>query len=132
MLSEDGDLVIANGDFAVVKKQEFLNQSARNRIRTNDPEWPDYVESAVGANLEDLRGKPNTVETAREGVALITDALTRDGLIDTDDLYIRPIPIDRKTLVFFVFINTEENGEPVGFEVTLSLDAGVSIRGIGS
>ncbi|MNP59468.1 hypothetical protein D3C76_1544660 [compost metagenome] len=80
--------------------------------------------------MEDMRGKPNTVETAREGVAKIQNALTRDGLIDTDDLYIKPVPIDRKTIVFFVFINSPYNADPVGFEVTLSLDAGVSIRGI--
>jgi hypothetical protein len=129
-LTEDGDLVIEKGDLALVRKQEFINQSARNRVKTNDPEWPDYQGIAIGANFEDLRGKPNTIETAREGVEKLTDCLTRDGLIDPEDLYIQPVPIDRKTIVFFVFINSPYEAEPTGFQVKLNLDTGVAIRGV--
>jgi hypothetical protein len=61
---------------------------------------------------------------------MITTALTRDGLIDTEDLYIKPVPMDRDTLVFFVFINSPWDSDPLGFEVTFGLNSGVSIKGV--
>lgn len=131
-LSADGDLVIEKGDLATVTKQEFVNQSARNRMRVSDPEWRDYEDLAIGANLEDLRGKPNTREVANDGANRIMAALTHDGLLDPEDVYVRPMPDpnNRRTIIYFVFVNSPENSEPTGFQVSFNLDAGVTISGV--
>lgn len=129
-LSEDGDLILSDGDFLLAQNQGYVIQSVRNRIRTSDPEWIDYIETDIGANMEDLRGLPNTPETAQLGAQAIGKALTRDGLIDGEDIYIKPTPISKDVLIFFVFINLENNGQPIGFEVSLNLHSGIEIRSV--
>ena len=127
-LSEDGDLVIERGDLSTVTKQEFITQSARNRVKISDPDWYDYAIENIGANLEDLLGKPNNPDTARQGIEKIGEALTRDGLIDGEDLYIRPVPIGRYVIGFFVFIRTDDVAKPLFFEVLFNLESGLTIR----
>jgi hypothetical protein len=127
-LSEDGDLVFEHGDIALVRKQEFVAQSSRNRIKTSDPDWYDYKIDNIGANLEDLLGMPNNPDTARLGIDKIREALTSDGLIDGEDVYIRPVPIGRYVIGFFVFIRTEYDGQPLQFEILLNLESGVIIK----
>lgn len=129
-LSEDWDLVIENGDLALVHNIEFIKQSVRNRIKINDPDWFDYIEKEIGANMEDLMGKPNTIDTAREGIEKIATCLTRNGLIDREELYIRPVPTSKFVIEFFVFIQINENINPIGFVVTFNLESGVEIRGV--
>lgn len=129
-LSEHGDLVIENGDFAVVTREQFVMQSGRNRIRNSDPDWYDPVVDTLSANLEDLRGRPNSPETAAEGAERISYCFLRDGLVDEDQLYIQPIPFDKETIAFFVFINSPYNSEPIGFEIRLNLNTGVSIKAV--
>ncbi len=129
-LSSDGDLVIEKGDFKVARKQEYINQSIYNRVRSNDPDWYDYTGREICANLEDLRGKPNSVETATEGARRISNCITKHGLVDVDDLYIEPTPMSKAEIVFFVFVNLPYNATPIGFEILMNLDSGAKIRGV--
>lgn len=132
-LTPDGDLAIERGDLATVTKQQYIAQSARNRIKITDPEWVDYQIDAIGANLEDLIGLPNSPETASLGVEKIGDCLTKDGLLDTDDIYVRPVPVSRSVLVFYVFIRIPVNefeDETLGFEVLFNLETGLTIRSV--
>lgn len=128
-LTEDGDLVIERGDLSTVTKQEFVSQTARNRLKTSDPDWFDHVVDHIGANLEDLLGMPNNPDTARLGIDKIGEVLTKDGLIDTDDLYIKPVPVGRYVIGFFVFIRVDDVGKPLFFEVLFNLDTGLTLRG---
>lgn len=128
-LTEDGDLVIERGDLSTVTKQEFVKQTARNRIKTSDPDWYDYIIDEIGANLEDLLGRPNNPETARLGIEKIGEALTKDGLVDTDDIYIKPVPVGRYVIGFFIFIRVDDVGQPLFFEVLFNLDTGLTVRG---
>lgn len=128
-MTADGDLIIENGDLKLARNQEFVAQSFRNRIRTSDPDWYDNIIKDIGANLEDLRGYPNTVETAELGVSMIAACLTRDSLIDPDDLYVKPVPFNKATIAFFVFVNSPFDSEPIGFEVQLNLTTGLTVRG---
>lgn len=129
-LTEDGDLVIEERDLATVIKQDFISQSARTRIKVSDPEWYDHQMESIGANLEDLIGMPNSPETAELGVERIGEALTRGGLLDSEDIYIRPVPVSRYYIVFYTFIRTTENGEPLGFEVLFNLQSGLELRSV--
>ena len=127
-LSEDGDLVSERGDLSIVTKQEYITQSARNRIKTSDPDWFDHQIKEIGANLEDLLGMPNNPETAAAGIEKIGMALTKDGLIDREDIYIRPVPVGRYVIGFFVFVRTSHTGKPLQFEVLFNLETGLTIR----
>jgi hypothetical protein len=132
-LTPDGDLAIERGDLSTVTKQEYISQSARNRIRIADPEWIDYQIDEIGANLEDLIGLPNNPETASMGVDKIGRCLTRDGLLDSDDIYIRPVPISRTVMIFYVFIKipvSEFESGTLGFEVLFNLENGLTIRSV--
>lgn len=129
MFSVDGDLVITErGDFALVNKNPYVEQSARHRIRTSDPDWFDPDTTEIGANLEDLIGMPNNRETALLSIERITNCLTQHGLIDKQDIYIRPVPLSRYIIALFVFIQTPHDGESIGFQITFNLETGVTIR----
>ncbi len=129
--SDEGDLVItSDGDFDLVHKKEFIEQSSRHRMRTSDPDWFDYDVSDIGANLEDLIGWPNNPDTAREGISRIMSCLTKDGLISHDDIYIRPVPIEKYVLVFFIFIDIEQGESPITFNIMFNLETGIVVRSV--
>lgn len=129
MFTEDGDFAIGErGDFLLVDKNEYVAQSARHRIRTSDPDWFDHEVEEIGANLEDLIGMGNNPETARLGIERITNSLTNTSLIDRQDLLIKPIPLSRYMISFFVFITTPFEENPIGFQIMFNLENGVTIR----
>lgn len=129
-LTPDGDLDFEKGDFKLVRNQEYLAQSIRNRAQTSDPDWYDPFVEAIGSNLEDLRGLPNTEETAMRGVELIGGCISRDGLVEPEDIYIQPTPYDRNTIAFFVFVNSPFDTDPIGFEIRYNLRNGMMVRGV--
>lgn len=131
-LTPDGDLVLdrKTNDVAVVHKQNYIAQSARIRIQVTDPEWQDYQVNQIGANLEDLIGLPNTQETAIEGIERIVYTLTKDGLLDTEEVYIKPVPVSKYVIAFYVFIKIPEVPESLGFEVLFNLATGLAIRSV--
>lgn len=130
MFSEEGDLVITDrGDFSLVNKNPYVEQSARHRVRTSDPDWYDPDTNEIGANLEDLIGFPNNPDTARQGIDRISDSLTKGGLIDRQDILIKPVPISRYMIAFFVFIQTPHEGTSIGFQIMFNLETGVTVRG---
>ena len=125
-LSEDGDLILENGDLGLVAGSAMIAQGTRNRIRSVHKDW---FYDKIGATLEQLLGRPNTKETGDEGVNLLTKALTVDGFIDNADLYIKSTPISGTRIVYFVFINSPFNvNGPIGFEVALDLGNGIKIK----
>lgn len=130
MLTEDGDLFVdvKTNDLAVVQKQSYIAQTARNLIKITDPEWIDYQIEDIGANLEDLIGQPNTQETAIEGIQRIVGVLTMGGLLTTDEIYVKPVPVSRQYIAFYVFIKIPDVAQPLGFEVLFNLATGVEIR----
>lgn len=124
-ITPDGDLIIADGDFATVVNAECTAQGAYCRLKSSDPEW---YQEAICANLEDILGKPNSKETGEEGEALITAALLSDDLISAEDLYVQATPVSRDTLLFFVYFKPDNLSEPIGYEVELNLSAGAKVR----
>lgn len=129
LLTDDGDILInERGDFALVDKNDYVSQSVRNRVVSSDPEWSDHVADDICANMEDMIGMPNNPDTAKMGIERISDSLTRYGLVDRGDMYIRPVPISRYILSYFVFIKTPYDDKTVGFEIQLNLETGVAVR----
>lgn len=122
----DGDLIVdeEKGDFKLVEGIECTAQGVFCRLKSSDPEWFDET---LAANLEDLLGLPNTEENGRKGEEMITNALMVDNLVSIEDLYVQAIPIDKYTLIFYVFFKGPTD-EPIGYEVEVNLSAGATIR----
>lgn len=124
-LTPGGDFEVVDGDFVLISGVEATTQNAYCRLRSANPEW--FME-VIGADLEDLLGLDNTPETAALGEEKIRTALAGDDLISVEDLYVRGVPLDRRTILFFVFFNAPGSGSAIGFEVTLNLATGAVIR----
>lgn len=124
-ITEDGDLVIEDGDFALVSDAEATGQNLMCRLKSSDPEW---FQESICANLEDLLGLPNNQETGEKGEGLIRKALTTDDLISIEDLYVQAVPINKSTMVFYVYFKAGEEDTTLGYEIELNLSAGAKIR----
>lgn len=127
-LTPTGDIQISQAYGALDSSDglESLMQTVKVRIMSSDPDVIDVTETDFCANLEDLIGMPNTIETANLGVEKITNALTFDGLVSNDDLYIRPTPVNKTMMVFFVFIQNEGK-RSIYLEVIINFEMGVTI-----
>ena len=125
-LTPDGDLALTpGGDLALAEGADFIQQSAYNRLRSVTVDW---FYDHIGADLEDFIGQPNSRETADRIVAQLTNSLVQDGLVSSGDVYIRPVPVDKSNILLFVFINTPYADKPLGFEVAVGLQGGVSVK----
>jgi hypothetical protein len=89
-------------DIGVVANIEAEKQTVLNRLRTDSPDW--YHHPAMGGNLSDLVGEPNTPATGERGVAYITSALTYGKLYNANQLSIRAVPISADKMVFMIDI----------------------------
>lgn len=124
-LTPDGDFILEDYDIKLTDDAEYLKQQAQNRIKSIKVDWRyDHI----GADMEDLIGQANTTDTAQWGTEKLTEALTFDGLFDVVDLYIKPIPLDKSTVVFFVFINSQLFEDPYSLLVEIDLQADVTVK----
>jgi hypothetical protein len=122
-LSPDGDLVISGSDFKLAEGDEFLLQSARNRIKSIKKDW--FYDN-IGADMEEILGEPNTREVSEVGKGKIIEALTCDGLFSSDEIYIKAAPTSRNAILYIVVLKTK-SGSPIVLNVTLDLAKGVTL-----
>jgi len=122
-LTVDGDLDL-DGDFTIVSENDYIKQQVNIRVKTINPDW---FYDDLGADMEQLLGKPNTKITAEKGISLIRKSLTYDGFLDNDSVYIKPMPLDVDNVSFFLFIRTPFTDKPLSFEVAVALSAGINI-----
>ena len=123
-LSSSGDLILENGDIKLTSGDDYIIQQITNRLSRSNPEW---FHDSIHADLEDLLGMPNNNETALMGMFKISDALTHDGFISEDDIYIESTPVSQYEIIFILFVRGQEEGTIV-FEIDLDLSGEVSIR----
>lgn len=93
-----------------------------NRLRTDSPDWYHYP--SMGGNLTDLIGEPNTRATASTGVNYIKAALTYDGLYESTQISIRPVPISQSELLFLIEISKYGN-DVFRLPLTFNLETGL-------
>jgi len=100
--SEEGDVVLKNGDFELSTPMQCVKQDAYNRIKTSNPDW---YRHNIGADLEDLFGKNNNAITAQEGIEKITKSLLKNNRFDIGDITIDAVPVSKEQIDFFIFID---------------------------
>ena len=117
--SKEGDIEFLDGDFKITQDTESLEQDIHNRVKTNNPDW--YLHEKIGADLEDLRGKPNTQETGTEGEEKIANSLFYGDRINPGDLEVKAVPTKRNEITYYTFIKTGM-GKPLLKPIKVSLD----------
>lgn len=122
--SEDGDLILDNDEISEVYDIDYIKQQVKIRIKTMKPDW--FFDD-IGSNLEELLGKPNSKDTAKKGLDLIRKALTYDEFLSNDDIYLKPVPVDKESILYFIFIKTPYASEPISFKANIALSAGINI-----
>lgn len=101
-----GDLQLSEtGDLALVEGTRQDHQQLLSRVRTSKSDWPYHA--WIGASLEELKGMPNTRETANKGVRMIADSLTRDDRFGGRGVEVIPVPTAPDQITFFVFMDGE-------------------------
>lgn len=124
LLSEDGDLVLdETGDLAIASGAAYVAQQVWCRLKSVSSDW---FYDHIGADLELFLGRPNTRETAEIISAKIEETLTYDGLLELYELFIKPVPLSRETISFFIFVKVED-GEPVCYQVDVDLEGRVTV-----
>lgn len=130
-LTTDGEIVVNNDDNDISTKQDndLKIQLAYNRIKSISNNW--FIDK-VGANLEELIGKPCTKEIAEVGKDKITAVLTFDNLWSEKDLFIKTEIQDNVNILYSVYLKLidEETDETYSHEIDVELDLvkGVKIR----
>lgn len=101
---ESGDLAMSSwGDLALTESSwREAGQEAFIRIRTEETDFLIYP--TLGTTLTKLYGLPNNPQTARLGVDLISDALTKDGRFFSGHFTVRAIPVGPNEIRFDVAI----------------------------
>lgn len=116
--TDNGDIEIVDGKFVLANEERTLKQNIEKRLRTDNPDW--FRHYLLGADLEDLKGMDNTRETGELGVERIVRALTYDGLVDLDKLYVRAVPTGGHEITFYIVVQ-------LGYNRTISLEFPVDI-----
>ncbi len=139
MLLPEGEIIVNpdSHDITTVKTNDLKVQLAYNRIKSISHDW--FVDE-VGADLEELIGKPCTESIAEYGKAKIIEVLTVDELWATNDMYIMSQIVDNTHIIYTVYLKLYKEEEyrpynlaandPYAYEITAELDLvkGVFIR----
>ena len=99
VIGDDGDIL----DTSAVKGRSLL-QEIRTRLDSTRGEW--MLNKTIGANLKSYLGEARTASTIGVIVNAMAYALCFDGLIETGDLEIIPLPINRSEVMFRIIVKT--------------------------
>jgi hypothetical protein len=91
-ISGDGDLMDTEHD----PLRSFI-QEVRTRAESDQGDWKNFPN--LGANISDFVGEPNNPITAESIRTRVLGALARDGFVNTRDMKIKYMPIDRDKLL---------------------------------
>lgn len=133
-ISDMGELVINpdTHDIRKAKENALKIQLSYNRIKSITNDW--FIDE-IGADLEELIGKPCTEKIAEYGKQKIIDSLTFDKLWDKSDIFIRSEIKSNIFLIYNIFLKIytpfderKLNIESVEIDAELDLVKGVHIR----
>lgn len=127
-LTPEGDFGLnENYEIEMASRIQLIEQTLYICIKTTNPDW---FYDAVGADLEDLLGLPNTRETAEKGMQQITRAILQSRVIEAADLHIEAKPTGKSTITFLIFVRTDELIDPIVFRADLELGTDIAVRRI--
>lgn len=130
-ITTEGELIVNTEDHDITKSMDddLRIQLAYNRIKSVSNDW--FVDE-IGADMEELIGRPCTEEIAEYGKTKIKHVLEVDGLWDDSDIYIKGEISDNVHIIYTIYLRTTQSDteETITYEIVMELDLvkGVFIR----
>ncbi len=127
----DGEIIVdsTTHDIKASEADDLRIQLAYNRIKSISNNW--FVDE-VGADLEEIIGRPCTEEIAEYGKLKIVDVLVFDGLWNDNDIFIKTEIKNNTNITYSIYLKLyqSETEDTYSYEITAELDLvkGVFIR----
>ena len=122
-ITTEGELIIDEENHDIVKSldDDLRIQLAHNRIKSISKNW--FVDE-VGADMEELIGKPCTEDIAEYGKQKIINVLLIDDLWNKDDIFIKAEIKDNVHIIYSVYLKLfqSETEDTISYEITVELD----------
>lgn len=130
-VTPEGEIIVDNDthDIAPSEQDALRIQLAYNRIKSISHNW--FVDE-IGADLEELIGKPCTEDIAEYGKLKITNVLVIDNLWSEQDIFIKSEIKNNTKITYSIYLKIyqEETEDTYSYEIEAELDLvkGVFIR----
>ena len=127
----EGEIIIDKDshDITQTTDNDLRIQIAYNRIKSISYNW--FIDE-VGANLEEIVGKPCTESTAEYGKSKIIDVLTFDELWSDDEIFIKTEIKNNTNITYTIYLKIyqSETEDTYSYEIEAELDLvkGVFVR----
>ena len=121
--SPDGEIIVDSETHDIYKSKddELKIQLAYDRIKSISKNW--FVDE-VGADMEELIGRPCTEDMAEYGKQKIINVLLIDDLWNKDDIFIKAEIKDNVHIIYSVYLKLfqSEIEDTISYEITVELD----------
>ena len=130
-ITTDGELIVdeQNHDIAKSTEDDLRIQLAYDRIKSISKNW--FVDE-IGADMEELVGRPCTEDIAEYGKQKIINVLLIDDLWEKEDIFIKAEIKDNVHIIYSVYLKLfqSETEDTISYEIIVELDLvkGVFIR----
>ena len=122
-ITTEGELIIDEENHDIVKSldDDLRIQLAYNRIKSISKNW--FVDE-VGADMEELIGRPCTEDMAEYGKQKIINVLLIDNLWNKDDIFIKAEIKDNVHIIYSIYLKLfqSETEDTISYEITVELD----------
>lgn len=119
----EGEIIVDNESHDIIKAvdNELKIQFAINRIKSISNDW--FIDK-IGADLEELVGRPCTSEIAEYGKDKIVNSLIFDGMWTRDDIFIRAEIKNNTNITYTIYLKVYQvdTEDTYSYEVTTTLD----------
>ena len=121
--SPNGEIIVDSETHDIYKSKddELKIQLSYNRIKSISKNW--FVDE-VGADMEELIGRPCTEDMAEYGKQKIINVLLIDNLWNKDDIFIKAEIKDNVHIIYSVYLKLfqSETEDTISYEITVELD----------
>ena len=127
----EGEIVVDSITHDIQKQtgNDLKIQMAYNRIKSISRTW--YIDE-IGADLEEIIGKPCTKDIADYGKAKIINSLIKDNLWLPEDIFIKAEIINNTNIIYNIYLKVvqQETEDTYSYLIVAELDLvkGVFIR----
>lgn len=122
-ITTEGELIIDEENHDIVKSldDDLRIQLTYNRIKSISKNW--FVDE-IGADMEELIGRPCTEDMAEYGKQKIINVLLIDNLWNKDDIFIKAEIKDNVHIIYSVYLKLfqSETEDTISYEITVELD----------
>lgn len=122
-ITTDGELIIDEQNHDIMKSidDDLRIQLAYDRIKSISKNW--FVDE-IGADLEELIGKPCTEDVVEYGKEKIINVLTIDELWKMNDIFIKAEIKDNIHIIYSIYLKLvqPETEDVFSYEITAELD----------